>query len=185
MFFLRNVSPLWSPCWSAKGCAVAYRCNFASRILEFQLEVILKLSTTILGQSLLDLQVQIVKQFILFWDQGWRNCGAKARPERDFGRTPSTISIGRKTFEGKGAFFLTGLNEILRAKGVSHLIVCGVTTEAWRLFVFKRCSATSPVMFSLRQVCVQTTMREANDRGYECVLVEDLSVWRCSASSSQ
>ena len=31
---------------------------------------------------------------------------------------------------GKGAFFLTGLNEILRAKGVSHLIVCGVTTEA-------------------------------------------------------
>lgn len=52
---------------------------------------------------------------------------------------------------GKGAFFLTGLNEILRAKGVSHLIVCGVTTE----------------------VCVQTTMREANDRGYECVLVED------------
>eukprot|EP00434_Breviolum_minutum_P045527 symbB.v1.2.040837.t1/scaffold7564.1/size12692/1 len=52
---------------------------------------------------------------------------------------------------GKGAFFMTGLNEILRTKGVSHLIVCGVTTE----------------------VCVQTTMREANDRGYECVLVED------------
>ncbi|CAK9013838.1 unnamed protein product [Durusdinium trenchii] len=52
---------------------------------------------------------------------------------------------------GKGAFFMTGLNEILRDKGVSHLIVCGVTTE----------------------VCVQTTMREANDRGYECVLVED------------
>lgn len=52
---------------------------------------------------------------------------------------------------GKGAFFLTGLNEHLRARGVSHLVVCGVTTE----------------------VCVQTTMREANDRGYECVLVED------------
>eukprot|EP00930_Biecheleria_cincta_P047860 TRINITY_DN33255_c0_g1_i1.p1 TRINITY_DN33255_c0_g1~~TRINITY_DN33255_c0_g1_i1.p1 ORF type:complete len:309 (-),score=60.60 TRINITY_DN33255_c0_g1_i1:80-952(-) len=52
---------------------------------------------------------------------------------------------------GKGAFFLTDLNKYLRSKGVSHLIVCGVTTE----------------------VCVQTTMREANDRGYECVLVED------------
>ncbi|CAK0791561.1 unnamed protein product, partial [Prorocentrum cordatum] len=52
---------------------------------------------------------------------------------------------------GKGAFFATDLHEYLRSKGVSHLIVCGVTTE----------------------VCVQTTMREANDRGYECVLVED------------
>ncbi|CAE8600817.1 unnamed protein product [Polarella glacialis] len=46
---------------------------------------------------------------------------------------------------------MTGLHEFLRERKVSHLIVCGVTTE----------------------VCVQTTMREANDRGYECVLVED------------
>lgn len=52
---------------------------------------------------------------------------------------------------GKGAFFATDLHEYLRSNGISHLIVCGVTTE----------------------VCVQTTMREANDRGYECVLVED------------
>jgi len=52
---------------------------------------------------------------------------------------------------GKGAFFMTGLHQKLRNLGVSHLIVCGVTTE----------------------VCVQTTLREANDRGYECVLVED------------
>jgi len=52
---------------------------------------------------------------------------------------------------GKGAFFLTDMNKYLRSKGVSHLIFCGVTTE----------------------VCVQTTMREANDRGYECVLVGD------------
>mmetsp|Transcript_51214 Transcript_51214/g.122698 ORF Transcript_51214/g.122698 Transcript_51214/m.122698 type:complete len:269 (-) Transcript_51214:120-926(-) len=52
---------------------------------------------------------------------------------------------------GKGAFFLTGLNQLLRDRGISHLIFCGVTTE----------------------VCVQVTMREANDRGYECVLVED------------
>ena len=52
---------------------------------------------------------------------------------------------------GKGAFWATGLHEILRARAITHLIVCGVTTE----------------------VCVQTTMREANDRGYDCLLVED------------
>ncbi|KAJ1453958.1 Isochorismatase-like protein, partial [Pelagophyceae sp. CCMP2097] len=52
---------------------------------------------------------------------------------------------------GKGAFFCTDLHERLRALKVTHLVVCGVTTE----------------------VCVQTTIREANDRGYECVLVED------------
>ena len=52
---------------------------------------------------------------------------------------------------GKGAFFATPLERTLRALGVSHLLVTGVTTE----------------------VCVQTTMREANDRGFECLLVED------------
>jgi biuret amidohydrolase len=52
---------------------------------------------------------------------------------------------------GKGAFYATGLQELLAKRGITHLAVCGVTTE----------------------VCVQTTMREANDRGYECVLVED------------
>ncbi len=52
---------------------------------------------------------------------------------------------------GKGAFYATALGEILRLKGITHLVFAGVTTE----------------------VCVQTTMREANDRGYECLLVED------------
>jgi nicotinamidase-related amidase len=52
---------------------------------------------------------------------------------------------------GKGAFYATALGEILRLKGITHLLFAGVTTE----------------------VCVQTTMREANDRGYECLLVED------------
>ena len=52
---------------------------------------------------------------------------------------------------GKGAFYATALGDILRLKGISHLIFAGVTTE----------------------VCVQTTMREANDRGYDCLLVED------------
>jgi nicotinamidase-related amidase len=52
---------------------------------------------------------------------------------------------------GKGAFYETPLDDLLRARRLTHLAICGVTTE----------------------VCVQTTMREANDRGYDCVLVED------------
>ena len=52
---------------------------------------------------------------------------------------------------GKGAFYGTALGEMLRVWGVSHLIIAGVTTE----------------------VCVQTTMREANDRGYDCMLIEE------------
>ncbi|MCW0232064.1 MAG: cysteine hydrolase [Ferrovibrio sp.] len=52
---------------------------------------------------------------------------------------------------GKGAFYATGLQEELRRRGITHLVFGGVTTE----------------------VCVQTSMREANDRGYDCLLVED------------
>jgi len=52
---------------------------------------------------------------------------------------------------GKGAFCSTDLESILKKMGVTHLAFAGVTTE----------------------VCVQTTMREANDRGYECLLLED------------
>jgi nicotinamidase-related amidase len=52
---------------------------------------------------------------------------------------------------GKGAFYATALGDVLHTHGVTHLILAGVTTE----------------------VCVQTTMREANDRGFECLLVED------------
>lgn len=52
---------------------------------------------------------------------------------------------------GKGAFYATGLHETLQARAISHLIFMGVTTE----------------------VCVQTSMREANDRGYDGLLLED------------
>ncbi len=52
---------------------------------------------------------------------------------------------------GKGMFWATGLHERLQAAGITHLVFTGVTTE----------------------VCVQTSMREANDRGYTCLIVED------------
>ena len=52
---------------------------------------------------------------------------------------------------GKGAFYATGLHETLQQRGITHLLFGGVTTE----------------------VCVQTSMREANDRGYDCLLLED------------
>jgi nicotinamidase-related amidase len=52
---------------------------------------------------------------------------------------------------GKGAFYATDLDTILKHRGIAQLIVCGVTTE----------------------VCVNTSVREANDRGYDCLVVED------------
>jgi nicotinamidase-related amidase len=52
---------------------------------------------------------------------------------------------------GKGAFFATDLDAILKHRGIESLLVAGVTTE----------------------VCVHTTVREANDRGYECLVVTD------------
>ncbi len=52
---------------------------------------------------------------------------------------------------GKGAFFATDLHAILRNRGIAQLVVTGVTTE----------------------VCVHTTVREANDRGYDCLVAAD------------
>jgi biuret amidohydrolase len=52
---------------------------------------------------------------------------------------------------GKGAFYQTDLHLILQNHNIKTLIVCGVTTE----------------------VCVNTTVREANDRGYECIVPQD------------
>jgi nicotinamidase-related amidase len=52
---------------------------------------------------------------------------------------------------GKGMFWATALQETLTVRGITQLVFAGVTTE----------------------VCVQTSMREANDRGYECLLIED------------
>jgi len=52
---------------------------------------------------------------------------------------------------GKGAFYETDLDLLLHNRGIENLLVCGVTTE----------------------VCVNTTVREANDRGYRCIVVAD------------
>jgi len=61
---------------------------------------------------------------------------------------PSETVIDKASF---GAFYNTGLDDLLRQDGIDHLVLCGVTTQA----------------------CVHSTLREAVDRGYWCLTVAD------------